>query len=120
LRTHVEGLGGVVSSVLDGEWWLWCSKTVLPYWWSSEGDLLVVGYVVSLGVGSLEGAIVEGGNELLGCGQGGKKDGQLKDNNSGGCHIDGSLDEVSRWTRGWNVKISQRPFDTPNNIIVYK
>jgi hypothetical protein len=54
---------------------LWRSKTVLSYWWSGEGDLLEVGYVIFLGVGSLEGAIVEGGNELLGGGQGGKKDG---------------------------------------------
>jgi hypothetical protein len=75
LRTHVEGLGGVVSSVLDGEWWLWRSKTVLSYWWSGEGDLLEVGHIIFLGVGSLESAIVEGGNELLGGGQGVKKDG---------------------------------------------
>jgi hypothetical protein len=54
---------------------LWRSKTVLYYWWSGEGDLLEVGHIIFLGVGSLESAIVEGGNELLGGGQGVKKDG---------------------------------------------
>ena len=58
LWTHVEGLSGVVGPIYDGERWLWCSESILSDWGSSEGELLEIGYVVLLGVGTLEGAVV--------------------------------------------------------------
>lgn len=80
---------------------MWCPETVFSYWGSSKGDLLEVRYVVLLRVGALEGAVVQGGDEFLPGTQGEKED-QLQEQESG-CHLDGSLEIVSRLTRVWIV-----------------
>lgn len=50
LRTHVEGLGGVIGPICEGKRWLRCSESVFSNRRSGEGDLLEIGYVVLLGV----------------------------------------------------------------------
>lgn len=102
LGTHFKGLGRVIGSVCDGERWLWCPKPVFSYWGSSKGDLLEIGYVVFLRVGALESAVVQGGDEFLPGTQCEKED-QLQEQESDGCHLDGSLEIVSRLTRVWIV-----------------
>jgi hypothetical protein len=102
LGTHIEGLCRVIGSVCDGERRLWCPKTVLSYWGSSKGDLLEVGYVIFLRVGALESAVVQRGNEFLPGTQCEKED-KLQEQESDGCHLDGSLEIVSRLNRLRNV-----------------
>jgi hypothetical protein len=69
---------------------LWCPETVFSYWGSSKGDLLEIGYVVLLRVGALESALVQGSNEFL-PGRHCEKEDQLQEQESDGCHLDGSL-----------------------------
>ena len=58
LWTHVEGLSGVVGPIFDSERWLWGSESILSDRGSSEGDFLEISYIVLLGVGALEGAVI--------------------------------------------------------------
>lgn len=65
LGAHIKWLRGVVGPVCDRGGWLWCSEAIFSYRWGGEGDLLEVGYVVFLGVGPLECAVVERGDDFL-------------------------------------------------------
>ncbi len=77
---------------------MWCPETVFSYRGSSKGYLLEVGYIVFLRVSALESAVVQGGDEFLSGTQCEKED-QLQEQESDGCHLDGSLEIVSRLTR---------------------
>lgn len=81
---------------------MWCSETVFSYWGSSKRDFLEVGYVAFLRVGALESVVVQGGDKILPGAEREKED-QLQEQQSDGCHPDGSLEIVSRLTRLWNV-----------------